>query len=474
MSVSYLHGVESVESEVGGQTINVVKSAVLALIGIAPIGPVNALTLCNNPADDAQFGVSVPGFNIPKSLEIIRAIAGNSPILVVNVFDNVANVSPVTNESQTVTGGKLKLAFSPLGAVTVKNADGTTPAPIVLNTDYTIDAFGNFQVISANIADGTTYKFSYSKLNASAVTTSQIIGGIDNTTSARTGISLFDLAFNTYGFNPKVFLTPNYSSLSSIASALATASAKFRAIYLLDAPAGTTINGAIAGRGISGSLVFNTSDERAYLLFPYLKTFDDYSQADAIFPYSAFMAGVIVKSDLNNGYWFSPSNQVISNATGIETPIQWQINDPNSEANLLNGAGITTVATGFGTGILAWGNRNASFPTSTSEKNFVAVRRVTDMVIESIELASLPYMDKPLAQAQVDTIREAGNTFIRTLIQRGAVLPGSKVVYNKSDNSSSELANGHVTFQIVYNAPTPTERITYDFVLDTSLLNQFN
>jgi phage tail sheath protein FI len=98
---------------------------------------------------------------------------------------------------------------------------------------------------------------------------------------------------------------------------------------------------------------------------------------------------------------------------------------------------------------------------------------VDDMVIESMELSSIDYMDLPLSQAQIDTMREAGNTFMRTLIQRGAILPGSRVLYNVSDNNSTDLAAGKVTFERVYMVPPPTERITYKDILDISLLTQF-
>lgn len=472
MAAEYLHGVETIETEIGAQSLSVVKSSVVALIGIAPTGEKNVLKLCTTPKDDAQFGKALPGFNIPKTLQIIRTVAGSSPVLVVNIFDATTHTSSVPTESQTVVDGKLKLAFPPIGAVSVFAADGTTPATIVLGTDYTLDAFGNFQAISSNVVNSTIYKFTYKKLNAAAVLTSALIGSVDSN-NARTGMALFDLAYNMFGFKPKVLIAPGYSSLAAIAAAFVTAALKYRAIYLLDAPYGTTIQGAITGRGIAGSLVFNTSDERAYLLYPYLKTFDDYSQADGDYPYSAFMAGVIIKTDYQLGYWYSPSNKQIVGATGSEKVIEWSINDANSEANQLNAAGITTIAAGYGTGILTWGNRNASFPTSNSVKNFVSIRRADDMVIESMEQASITYIDSPMSQAQIDTIREAGNVFMKTLVQRGAVLPGSRVLYVKEDNLSTELAAGRIRFKRVYMVPPPMERITYDDVLDINLLNQF-
>lgn len=475
MSVDYLHGIETIESEVGGQTISIVKSSIIALIGIAPVGPANALTLCSTSQDDAQFGTAVPGFNIPKTLQIIRNIAGGCPVLVVNVFDSTTNTTQVATESQTVTNGTLKLANAPIGTVSIFESDGTTPAELVLGTDYNLDGFGNFTALSANVVNGTVYKFTYKKLNGASVTPTQLIGGTDEN-GDRTGLALFDLAFNLFGYNPKIFVAPGYSSLSAITTAFDAAANKFRAVYLVDAGYGVTVTQAIQGRGIAGTIpAFNTQSQRAYLLYPYLKTFDDYLQADDDYPYSAFMAAVIVRTDNQLGYWYSPSNKTLSpTVTSSERPIEWRYNDTSCEANQLNAAGITTIAAGYGTGILTWGNRDAAFPSSTSIKNFLSLRRADDMVIESMELASIPYIDLPLNQALIDTIREAGNTLIRSLIGRGAVLPGSKVVYNAADNPASELANGHVTFERVYMISTPAERITYKDVLDISLLNQFS
>lgn len=475
MSTEYLHGVETIESEVGGQTVSIVKSSVVALVGIAPTGPANQLTLCNSAQDDTKFGAAVPGFNIPKTLQIIRSIVGGgSPVLVVNTFDQTANTTQITGESQTVQkDGTLQLANAPIGDVTVFEADGVTPAGISAGQDYNIDSFGKFTAITQNVAVGTTYKFNYAKLNDSSVTPTQLIGGVD-AGGNRTGIALFDLAFNMYGFNPKIFISPNYASLAPVAAAFAAAAQKFRAVYLLDAGYGVTIQQAIEGRGIYGDLVFNTQDERACLLYPYLKTWDDYSKADIEFPYSAFFAGAITATDNNYGYWYSPSNKPVSpTATGFERVIEWRLNDTNCEANQLNGNGIITAVAGFGTGFLTWGNRNAAYPANTSVKNFISLRRTDDMVIESMEIAALPYIDQPITQALIDTIREAGNVLIRTLISRGAVLPGSKVTYNPADNPAEQLANGQIVFERTYMIPTPAERITYNDVLDISLLNQF-
>lgn len=473
MAANYLHGVETIDIDVEGQTVRIVRSGVIALVGIAPIGEKNSLKLCYSPTDDAQFGKPVPGFNIPKTLQIIRAIAGNCPVLVVNVFDSATHTTQVTTESQTVVLGALKLAFAPIGTVTIFESDGTTDAGLVKDVDYTLDAYGNFKSLTSDIANGTVYKFSYKKLNGAAVTDAAIIGTFDSGTDVKTGTQLFDNAFNTFGFNPKILISPNYVTLATVAAELATKAIKYRAIVLQDAPYGTTLAGVIAGRGLAGTINFNTADPRRYLLYPFIKSFDEAAGTPVDYPYSAFMAAVIVKNDYENGYWSSPSNKVIPNATGTEKIIGWNISDAGSDANTLNSLGVTTAVSGFATGIRTWGNRSAAYPTSTSVKNFIALQRIDDILTESLEQGTLEDLDKPITQSFIDGLRQKGNALMAKLIQDGAILPGSQIKYNAADNSAPELAAGHIVFERIYMGPVPAERITFKNYIQISLLNQF-
>ena len=455
--------------------MTIVKSSICAVVGIAPAGPTQALTLCLSPDDDAQFGVPAAGFNIPRTLAIIRGIAGNCPVIVVNTFDQATNTTPVANESQQLVNGLLSLSNAPVGAVTISNADGTASA-LVEGTDYSIDGYGNLTALSGNMTNGTSYKFSYSYLNGGAVTGGQIIGGVDPVTEVRTGLALLAECYTTFGYNPKILITPLYSTLSSVAVAFAAAADTYRAMYIQDAPAGATVATVIGGRGPAGAINFNTADPRVDLRFPQLQVYDANSNTNIDFPFSAFMAGVYIANDnsADGGYWQSPSNQPIPMAVGLERPISWSINDAGSDANQLNAAGINTVATGNGTGILAWGNRNASFPNSSSVKNFINVQRTDDIIAESMELGALPFIDKGITQAFIDNVCAAGNALMKVLIGRGALMPGSRVVYNPADNPASQLAAGQVCFEKIYMVPTPAERITFYSIIDITLLNSLN
>jgi hypothetical protein len=81
----------------------------------------------------------------------------------------------------------------------------------------------------------------------------------------------------------------------------------------------------------------------------------------------------------------------------------------------------------------------------------------------------LQYVDQPLNNALIDAIRDSVNSFIRTLIQRGAVIDG-ECTYDPAENPSTELAAGHVTFDITFMPPTPAERITFKSFIDINLL----
>lgn len=468
MSAPYLHGVETIVLKQGPIPVQVVKSAVIGLVGIAPKGPVNTPILVQSDTDAAQFGSPLPGFNIPQALKQIIA-QGAGTIIVVNVFDPAVHITAVVDEVQTIINGKLKLAFAPIAAVTIKNNDGSA-STLVNGVDYSFDEYGNFQALSANAANNTQLKFSYSKLNTAAITGALIIGTYTSNTGVRTGIQCLDVSKNTFGFNPKILIAPNYSSLTAVATELLSKASSYRAVALLDAPYGTTVAGAIAGRGIGGGINFNISDKRGYLLYPYLKAYDIATNGNIDFPYSSFMAGVMAANDLENGYWSSPSNREIKGIVGAERSISAGNNDANSDANLLNSNGIATIFNTFGTGIRTWGNRNASFPNNSNPDNFVPVQRTADVVHESLENAAFQFLDQPITPALIDAIRESGNSFVRTLIGRGALTVGSRIEFPKNLNTPTELAAGHLTYNLIMMPPPPAERITIQSFIDISLL----
>ena len=96
MAANYLHGVETIEVEKGKRPVRTVKSAVIGLIGTAPIGAVNLATLTLSEKDAAAFGSQLPGFTIPQALDAIYD-HGAGTVIVINVLDPAIHKTAVAS-----------------------------------------------------------------------------------------------------------------------------------------------------------------------------------------------------------------------------------------------------------------------------------------------------------------------------------------------------------------------------------------
>lgn len=466
MTANFLHGVEFIEVQSGSRFIQLAKASVIGLIGVAPKGPVNVPVLVTNDRDAAQFGSMADGFNIPKALDAMLK-NGASAIIVVNALDAVANTTAVDDEVLTIANLSAQLSGIPIGAVELTSNDGATT--FVLGTDYVVDDFGKVTVLdSARIAETSSPKATFRKYNSASVTASQIIG----TTSvggARSGMKAFEDCYNLFGFSPRILSASEFSRQNGVAIELIAMANKIKGFALIEAPTGTTPAQAIAGRGPASAINFKTSDKRAILLYPGVKAYNSKTDANEDRSYSDFFAGVWANSIIANGFWFSPSNKTIAGVVGTEISISSSLDDPSSEANLLNEAGIVTVFNAFGSGLRTWGNRSAAWPASTFPTNFISVQMVQDILHESVQQAMLQFIDLPINQALIDAIRETVNGFMRSLIGRGAIVDGF-CKYDKSKNPPTEVGAGHLTFDIEFMPPTPGERISFDSFINIELL----
>lgn len=479
MPANFLHGVETIELMKGARPVRQVKTAVIGLVGTAPVHQLAAadrrvdepfLVLSDTDAGRLA-GPALPGYTIPQALDAIFD-QGRGTVIVINVFDPAAHKTSVAGEAVVLgADGTARLAHGDIVQAVVKSQDGATTH--ALGTDYTLDRITGTlaRAPTGAIPAGAALRVDYDHGDPSKVTPADIIGGVD-VAGRRLGMQGFLNCYNLFGMFPKILIAPVYCTQRSVAvemEALAAAS-KCRGIALVDAPVGTTRDQAITGRGPAGAINFAFSSERVVLCYPHLKVYDTAADAVRLEPYSQRLAGVIAATDDEFGYWFSPSNKVIKGVVGAERDLSAMINDPTSDVNLLNEAGIVTVFNSFGTGLRSWGNRSSAWPASTAQGNFIQTRRTADMVHESLEYAMLQFIDRPINDALIDGIVETGNAFIRTLIGRGALTIGSRCEFNKGKNPPTELAAGHLTFDLIFCPPPPAERITFESFIDIQLL----
>lgn len=477
----FLHGVETIELP-SRQPITGVRTAVIGLVGTAPMHLVDAANqsvdvpqLCLNAADDAKyFGPDTAGYTIPTALKAIRAqekLGAGAIVFVINTFDPATHYTAASAEAHALVAGVLTLSHQPIkGTLVVK--DSTDATTYVEGTDYTVDYVADTitRISTGAIGSATaTLHATYHYPNPVAVTGTTVIGSTSGG-GVRSGLQAFLNCRGLFGYVPRLLIAPGFSTAATVVSALSTMNALLRACSFMDAPPGTSVQVALAGRGPSGSINFFTSDDRTVPCFPYVKA----TMADGTIglqPLSQFAAGVTAVKDTTNGYWWSPSNTNIQGIFGTEIPLTFALNDPNCEVNQLNGAGIMTVMSDAGTGYRLWGNRNASFPTSTAPESFISLRRVRDVLQDSVEYAMLNRADMPTNWAFIDQVSEDVNRFIRTLIGRGALING-RCWADPADNPVDQLGQGEVVWSYDFMGPPPCERMTFKSSTNLDYLKQ--
>lgn len=460
MPANYLHGIETTEVERGPRPVRVVKSAVIALVGTAPVGPVNELTLCLNDTHAAQFGPHRNGFSIPEALQGIYDF-GAGTVLVVNVLDPAIHSTKVADQPQQFANNDLlQLEHGALQALHIKSADGLVTH--LQGIDYTENLLTGHvrRLATGSIAANAQIKADYTHADPSKVTPADIIGGI-TLAGRRTGLKAFQDSYNQLGFFPKIFIAPGFSTLKAVTVDLATSAGQVGGVAYVDAPIGATVQQVLAGRGPSGAINFNTSSDRVRLCYPHVKVYDAATNGERLQPLSIRAAGLRAKVDNDHGYWWSSSNQPLLGVIGLERPLTARIDDASSEVNLLNENGITTVFNSFGTGLRLWGNRTAAWPSVTHMRNFENVRRTKDVVDESIRYSALQFVDQPITTALITSLTESVNLFLRKLIGDGALL-GGECWYDPARNPQTELEQGHALFNYKLTVPLPFERGTFE------------
>lgn len=461
--MAYLHGVEVIELSTGARGIQTATSSVIGIVGLSDTAASETLIAVNSDSDLAQFGDAVKGNTIAQALKAIFQ-QGGAKCLVVNVFDAGSHYTAVADEAVAAVGDTYTGANPFYDSIVVKDATATTT--YVLDTDYTVSDYIVTRIEGGAISSGDALKISYNYLDPTTAT-GDVAGAAG---PPRTGLELFDQALSSFGYTPKILIAPYLSDNKTVADALVAKAEELKAVCILDNAAGVAVATAVTHRG-DATKSFGINSDRAILAYPRVKTVLDWG-GETVVPYSSFLAGVIAKVDNNpaKGYWKPPSNEAILGITGLETPISFNPSQTGTDSNTLNAAGICTIVSGFGTGYLAWGQRNASYPSSTAADNFINVRRVADILHLSVENSTLQFIGEPINNAVIDAIRESVNSFIRTLVQRGALIDGSKCEFRAVDNPPAQIAAGQLVFYLNIMPPPGLERLTFNSYIDINLL----
>jgi len=391
MPEQFLHGVEVIELNDGARPIQTVKSSVIGLVGTAPQGPVNTPTLILGSRAKA---VEIFGANddANKDYTIPKALDG--------IFDQAGAMVVVINV-----------------------ADPSNPAHLTTGS-----------------------------LDPANITSADVVGGVDGTTGGYKGVHALLAANSDLGVTPRILIAPGFThdmpsgNANPVVSELLGIAENLRAVIIADLP-NTNDTDAIDYVGDFGSA-------RVYPIYPWVKVLDSLG-AIVEEPASARVAGLIVKSDNERGFWWSPSNLVINGIVGISKPIDFVLGDVNSKANYLNENNITTIIQE--SGFRLWGNRTLSADPKWA---FLQARRTADMINDSLLKAHLWAVDRNITKTYIEDVLEGVNNYLRHLKSIGAIIGGTAFA-DPELNTPDQIAQGKVSFDFDFTPPYPAEHITF-------------
>lgn len=283
-----------------------------------------------------------------------------------------------------------------------------------------------------------------------AETIANIIGGVDAQTGDYKGVQAFLSAESIVHSAPRILIAPGFThqrpnnQANPVISSMLAIADRLRAVIIADGP-NTNDQDAITWRKDFGHA-------RVYVIDPWVKIFTDH---EAVVPPSPYVAGLIARSDNENGFWWSPSNQEIYGIVGTARPVDFTLGDANCRANFLNENEVTTII--HQEGYRLWGNRSCA---SDPKWAFLSVRRTADLINDSLLRAHLWAVDRNITRTYLDDVVESVNSYLAHLKALGAIL-GGECYPDHELNTPANIAQGKVYFDFDFTPPYPAERIVF-------------
>ncbi|WP_334468135.1 phage tail sheath protein [Arsenophonus sp. PmNCSU2021_1] len=290
-------------------------------------------------------------------------------------------------------------------------------------------------------------------------TTTNIIG----TTTAegkKTGLQALLSANNTLGVKPRILAVPGLDN-QAVAVALATVAQKLRAMAYISAAGCNTVTDAIAYRK-------NFSQRELMLIWPDFLAWNSATNREQTVYATAFALGLRAKIDNDTGWHKTLSNVGINGVTAISADLSWDLQDPDTDAGLLNQHAITTLIRQDG--FRFWGSRTCS---DEPLFQFESATRTAHILADTFAEAHFWAIDKTFSPALTRDIIESINAKLRSLIAEGYLL-GGQCWYDEKVNTKETLKDGKLTLDYDYTPVPPLEnlllrqRITDQYLLDFS------
>jgi len=399
------------------------------------------------------------------------ALYNRAPIVFVNVLDLATHKKPLQETLLTFTNKEAKTSEPVIlsSLVVKKNESGSA---LSAGVDYEAAYNDNEELVitalnGGELSDAPSCIISGDVVNPAAVTTDDIIGGIDSSTGAAKGLECLNQVFPLFGLVPGIVLAPGYSQKPTVASVMTAKAGNinehFKASVFCDIPTD------LVKKYTGVSTWKNTNN---YVNADQVACWPMVKNGDKIYHMSTHLLGVCAQTDSANDDipYESPSNKV-AQITGICLKDGTEIILGPEQANYLNSQGIITCLNFIG-GWKIWGNRTCCYPANTDAKDaFLCIRRMFNWHAQTFIQTYWAKVDKPINKRLIQTVVDSENIRLNSYVAQGILL-GARVEFQEKENATTDLLDGKIKFHTYFTPPTPARCIENVIEYDPSYFSR--
>jgi uncharacterized protein len=279
-----------------------------------------------------------------------------------------------------------------------------------------------------------------------ATTTTNVLGGV-NAQGQYTGMKALLASQAKLGIKPRILGAPGLDT-QPVAAGLAAIAQQLRAFAYVSCWGCEKIEEATAYRDQFGA-------RELMVIYPDFQSWDSVANSKTAVPASAYALGLRAKIDNETGWHKTLSNVSVNGVLGISKDIYWDLQDPNTDAGVLNAADVTTLINS--NGYRFWGSRTCSDEPLFA---FESATRTAQVLADSIAEAHMWAVDKPMHPSIVKDIIEGVNAKFRELKAGGYLLDGS-AWYDEEINQKETLKSGKLVIDYDYTPIPPIEDLSF-------------
>ncbi|MDD5175759.1 MAG: phage tail sheath protein [Sterolibacterium sp.] len=279
-----------------------------------------------------------------------------------------------------------------------------------------------------------------------AATNTNVIGTVTED-GQYTGLQALLGAQTRLSVKPRIIVCPGLDTLP-VATAMVSIAQKLRGFAYVTANGAATKEDAITYRD-------NFGQREVMVIWPDLLAWDTTTSAAVDGMTTARAAGLRAKIDEEIGWHKTLSNVSINGVTGVSKDVFWDLQDPASDAGVLNASEVTTLVRQGG--FRFWGSRTCSDDPLFAFENYT---RTAQVLADTMAEAHLWAVDKPLNPSLARDIIEGINAKFRELKAQGYIIDGS-AWYNPDANSATTLKDGKLYIDYDYTPVPPLENLNF-------------